>query len=280
MQIDRQIAFIGSGNMASALIHGLIASHTSRPEQIIASDVRSETLGALSSKHGVATTQNNAQACSADVVVLSVKPQVLPALLTEITPHVKQSTLVISIAAGVPLALIESQLVGRRAVRAMPNTPALVRAGATAIAPGQHASTDDLALARSLFESVGVVVETPESLLDAVTALSGSGPAYVFYLAEALIDAGEAVGLPKQVASELALQTVYGAAKLLHEGGEAPAELRRKVTSPGGTTQAGVSKLDELDVKSAFRACVIAARDRGQELGTEALARLIKRQEQ
>jgi pyrroline-5-carboxylate reductase len=147
---------------------------------------------------------------------------------------------VISIAAGVPLALIESKLQGRRVVRAMPNTPALVGAGATAIAPGQHAGPEDLALARALFESVGRVVETPESLLDAVTALSGSGPAYVFYLAEALVDAGEAIGLPKQVAAELALQTVYGAAKLLHESSETPAELRRKVTSPGGTTQAGV----------------------------------------
>jgi pyrroline-5-carboxylate reductase len=276
MQIDRRIAFIGSGNMASALIHGLIASQTSRPEQIIASDVRSETLAALSSAHGVATTQDNAQACSADVVVLSVKPQVMPALLAEIAPHLKPSTLVISIAAGVPLALIESQLIGRRVVRAMPNTPALVAAGATAIAPGQHAGPPDLALARSIFESVGVVVETPESLLDAVTALSGSGPAYVFYLAEALVEAGEAVGLPKQIASELALQTVYGAAKLLRESSEAPAELRRKVTSPGGTTQAGVSKLDELGAKAAFRACVIAARDRGQELGKEAVAKLGK----
>jgi pyrroline-5-carboxylate reductase len=123
---------------------------------------------------------------------------------------------------------------------------------------------------------VGTVVETPESLLDAVTALSGSGPAYLFYLAEALVEAGEAVGLPKPIASELALQTIYGAAKLLHESAEAPAELRRKVTSPGGTTHAGVTKLDELKVKEAFKACVTAARDRGRELGKEALAKLNK----
>jgi pyrroline-5-carboxylate reductase len=277
MQIDRRIAFIGSGNMASALIHGLLASRTSQPDRIIASDVRAETLAALSGEHGISTTQDNARACGAEVIVLSTKPQVLPDLLAEIAPHVKPETLVVSIAAGVPLALIESQLPGRRVVRAMPNTPALVAAGATAIAPGALAGEADLALARSIFESVGVVVETPEALLDAVTALSGSGPAYVFYLAEALIDAGEAAGLPNDIARTLALQTVYGAAKLLHEGSEPPAELRRKVTSPGGTTQAGIAKLDELEVKSAFRACVIAARDRGQELGKQASAKLAPR---
>jgi pyrroline-5-carboxylate reductase len=275
-QIDRRIAFLGSGNMASALIQGLLASGTSKPERIVASDVRAEALDALRTAHGIETTQDNARACGADVIVLSVKPQVLPALLAEIAPHVKESALVISIAAGAPLAMIESQLSGRRVVRAMPNTPALVGAGATAIAPGQHAGNDDLALARRIFESVGTVVDTPESLLDAVTALSGSGPAYLFYLAEALVDAGEAVGLPAHVAQELALQTVYGAAKLLHESSEAPAELRRKVTSPGGTTQAGVAKLDELKVKEAFKACVTAARDRGHELGKEALAKLKK----
>ena len=274
MKIDQHIAFIGSGNMASALIHGLLASGTSRPERILVNDVRKEALDALAREHGVATTADNAQAAASDVVVLSVKPQVLPALLTEIAPHVSASALVISIAAGVPLALIEAQLAGRRVIRAMPNTPALVSAGATALAAGTHASAADLALARGVFESVGTVVETPESLLDAVTALSGSGPAYVFYLAEALVSAGEAVGLPADVAFALALQTVYGAAKLLHERGEAPEELRRKVTSPGGTTQAGVATLDALDVKGAVRKCVTAARDRGQELGREALAKL------
>lgn len=276
MQIDRRVSFLGSGNMATALIQGLLASHTAKPEQIVASDVRADALDALRTTHGIATTQDNARACDADVLVLSVKPQIMPALLVEIAPHVKAQAVVISIAAGVPLVMIESKLQGRRVVRAMPNTPALVGAGATAIAPGQHAGPEDLALARALFESVGRVVETPESLLDAVTALSGSGPAYVFYLAEALVEAGESVGLPNQVATELALQTVYGAAKLLRESGEAPAELRRKVTSPGGTTQAGVAKLDERKVKQAFEACVTAARDRGQELGKEALAKVGK----
>lgn len=274
MSIDRRIAFIGSGNMASALIQGLLASRTSRADQLVASDVRPEALDALKRAHGIATTTDNAAACTADILVLSVKPQVLPALLAELAPHVRADALIISIAAGVPLAAIEAPLPGRRAIRVMPNTPALVAAGATALAAGTHANADDLKLARAIFESVGVVVEVPEPLLDAVTALSGSGPAYVFYLAEALIDAGRAVGLTDDVAKVLALQTVYGAAKLLHESGEAPAELRRKVTSPGGTTHAGVTTLDARDVRGAVTACVTAARDRGRELGREALAKL------
>jgi pyrroline-5-carboxylate reductase len=274
MSIDRRIAFIGSGNMATALIQGLLASKTSRPDQLVASDPRPEALASLQREHGIATTTDNATACRADILILSVKPQVMPSVLAELAPHVGETTLVLSIAAGVPLAAIQLQLPGRRAIRVMPNTPALVGAGASALAAGKHANAEDLRLARAIFESVGVVVEVPESLLDAVTALSGSGPAYVFYLAEALVDAGRSVGLSDDVASTLALQTVYGAAKLLHESGESPAELRRKVTSPGGTTHAGVTTLDAREVRDAVRACVTAARDRGEELGREALAKL------
>ena len=274
MSTDRRIAFIGAGNMASALIHGLLARGTARPASLIASDVRAEGLAALADKHGIVTTHDNARACQAEIVVLSVKPQVLPSLLTELSPQLDPGSLVISIAAGVPLAVIESQLPGRRVIRAMPNTPALVGAGATAIAAGSGASDDDLANARAIFESVGVVVEVAEDLLDAVTALSGSGPAYVFYLAEALVEAGRDVGLRDDVARTLALQTVFGSAKLLHESGEAPGELRRKVTSPNGTTEAGVQTLDARQVREAIRACVTAARDRGRELGREALERL------
>jgi pyrroline-5-carboxylate reductase len=277
MSTDRRIAFIGAGNMASALIQGLLARGNARPESLIASDVRGEALSVLADKHGIVTTQDNARACQADIVVLSVKPQVLPALLPELAAHVGPHTLVISIVAGVPLAVIESQLPDRHVVRAMPNTPALVGAGATAIAAGSGASADDLASAREIFESVGVVVEVAENLLDAVTALSGSGPAYVFYLAESLVEAGRDVGLSDEVARALALQTVYGSAKLLHESGEAPADLRRKVTSPNGTTEAGVKTLEALKVREAFRACVTAARDRGRELGREVLARLNQR---
>ncbi len=276
MAIDRRIAFIGGGNMATALIQGLLASGSSRAEQLVVSDVRADALAALREKLGVATSTDNAAAAAADVIVLSVKPQVLPSVLGELEPHVRAETLIISIAAGVPLAVLESQLPGRRAIRVMPNTPALVAAGATALAGGNGATPDDLRIARAIFESVGIVVEVPESLLDAVTALSGSGPAYLFYLAESLVEAGRAVGLPDDVVSVLALQTVYGSAKLLHESGEAPAELRRKVTSPGGTTHAGVTTLEARDVRGAVRACVIAARDRGAELGREARAAFTK----
>lgn len=271
---DRRIAFIGAGNMASALISGLLARGSARPDTLLASDLREEALQTLAREHGIATTHDNASACAADVIVLSVKPQILPAVLSELAPRIGRDALVVSIAAGVPLAVIEGQLPGVRVIRAMPNTPALVGAGATAIAAGVHAVPADLQTARAIFESVGVVVEVPEAQLDAVTALSGSGPAYVFYLAEALVEAGSGVGLPQDVATTLALQTVYGAAKLLHESAEAPAELRRKVTSPGGTTEAGVKALDGLQVKAAFQACVTAARDRGAELGRDALARL------
>jgi pyrroline-5-carboxylate reductase len=274
MSTDRRIAFIGAGNMASALIHGLLAHGSARPEALIASDVRDEALAALANEHGIVTTRDNARACQAEIVVLSVKPQVLPALLPELAPKLNSSSLVISIAAGVPLAVIEGLLPGRRVVRAMPNTPALVGAGATALAAGSGASGDDLANARAIFESVGVVVEVAEDLLDAVTALSGSGPAYVFYLAEALVEAGRHVGLSDDVARVLALQTVFGSAKLLQESGEAPADLRRKVTSPNGTTEAGVKTLEALRVREAVSACVTAARDRGRELGREALERL------
>lgn len=274
MAIDGRIAFIGAGNMAGALIGGLLEQGVARPERLIACDVAPETLAALATKHGITTTADTRLACQAGVVVLSVKPQVFPVLLPQLAALLGPDNLVISIAAGVPLDAIESQLPAARVVRAMPNVPALVGAGATALAPGRHATEADVALARAIFESVGVVVEVDEALMDAVTALSGSGPAYLYYVAEALTAAGRAVGLPPEVAATLASQTVYGAAKLLHESGEDPAQLRRKVTSPGGTTHAGVARLDALDVRGALEACVVAARDRGRELGAETLAKL------
>lgn len=277
MTIDRHIAFIGSGNMASALIQGLLRSRVSRPDQLIASDVRADALAPLRDRHGIAVTQDNAAACAAPIVVLSVKPQAFPSLLPEIGPRLGPGSLVVSIAAGVPLAAIETHAPSARVIRAMPNTPALIGAGATALAVGSRASDDDFALARKIFESVGVVVEVPEALMDAVTALSGSGPAYQYFLAEALIDAGKKVGLSEQVATTLVLQTLYGAAQLMHGNTESPAELRRKVTSPGGTTHAGVSQLEARAVRAAFESCVVAARDRGRELGQEAFERLAPR---
>jgi pyrroline-5-carboxylate reductase len=195
MALSQSIAFIGAGNMASALIEGLIAAGTCPPARIIATDVRAEALAALSARHGIRSAADNAGAArAADLIVLSTKPQVFPAILPELAGVAGADKLVISIAAGVPIAVIESQLAHARVVRAMPNTPALVQAGATAIAAGSRATEADLDAAAAIFASVGIVERVPERALDAVTALSGSGPAYVFLMAEALAAAGVRVG--------------------------------------------------------------------------------------
>jgi pyrroline-5-carboxylate reductase len=276
MSLSQRIAFIGAGNMASALIHGLVAAGTCKAARIIATDVRAEALIDLGAQHGIRTASDNAAAArDADVIVLSTKPQVLPAVLRELAPSVGASQLLISIAAGVPLAAIEHELAaGVRVVRAMPNTPALVQAGATAIASGAHATADDMQIAEAIFRSVGVVERVPEALMDAVTALSGSGPAYVFLLVEALTAAGVQVGLPRATAAALAAQTVYGAGKLLHESGEPPEALRAKVSSPGGTTVAGIERLEQLDLRGVIADAVQRATERGRELGAEAAGKL------
>jgi pyrroline-5-carboxylate reductase len=275
MALSQRIAFIGAGNMAGALVQGLIAARACSPGQLVASDARPEASAELARKHGIASAPDNpAAARGADVLVLCVKPQVLPAVLAELAPNVGPGTLAVSIAAGVPLSVLERGLgAGVRAVRAMPNTPALVQAGATAIAAGTHATEADLALCETLFASVGVVERVAEPLLDAVTGLSGSGPAYVFLLVEALSAAGRAVGLPAGTAAALAAQTVYGAAKLLHESGEAPEALRRKVTSPNGTTQAGIECLEQRDFLGVVADAVRSATERAHVLGAEAAAK-------
>jgi pyrroline-5-carboxylate reductase len=275
MALPQGIAFIGGGNMATALIQGLIATHTARREQLLVSDVRQEGLVQLRDKYGVRTTLDNRVACNSDILVLSVKPQTFAGLLPAIAPHLAPSTLVISIAAGVPLRAIEAALPQSRVVRAMPNTPALVSAGATAIAPGSKATPEDMALATKIFVSVGQVVHVDEAQMDAVTALSGSGPAYVFLLAEALAAAGAELGLAPEIASVLAAQTIYGAGRLLIESHDPPSELRRKVTSPGGTTAAGLAALEARDFAGAVAACLRAANARGAELGKEAANSLL-----
>ncbi|HEX4355094.1 MAG TPA: pyrroline-5-carboxylate reductase [Polyangiales bacterium] len=275
MSISQRIAFIGGGNMAAALIHGLLATHTTRADQLIACDVLPESLTRLRDRHGIQTSTDNARARDAGVVVLSVKPQVFPTLLPELAPLLSERSLVISIAAGVPLQAIEAWLPKSRVVRAMPNTPALASAGATAIAPGERARDEDLAIARALFASVGRVVQVDEAQMDAVTALSGSGPAYVFLMAEAMIEAATKIGLPRDVATTLTLQTIFGAGKLLAESQDGAAELRRKVTSPGGTTAAGLEALEHGHFRALIEACLDAARARGAELGAEVSAKLM-----
>lgn len=272
MPIERTIAFLGAGNMAAALIDGLIAAGTCRPEDLTATDVRPERLKELVDRHGIRGTASNPEAVAeADVVILALKPQVLSVVLDGIKDSLRPEALVVSVAAGVPAHVIEGRLApGTRVVRTMPNTPALVHAGATGIAPGARASKEDLTLVEQLFGSVGRAVIVSEQLLDAVTGLSGSGPAYVFVMIEALSDAGVKMGLPRDAALELAAQTVYGAAKVVLESGEHPAKLKDRVTSPAGTTIAGVHALEKGGLRNIMFEAVQAATQRADELGKKA----------
>ncbi len=268
MSIEKKIAFIGGGNMAEALIKGLIAAGTMKPDQIVVADVSADRLAHLHKTYGVAQKGNVDAAREADILVLCVKPQVIERVLAEIAPAVDGRKLVISIAAGMVIAKIERALKeGSHVVRVMPNTPALVLAGAAALAGGKNATSDDLALTQGIFNSVGRAVIVEEKLMDAVTGLSGSGPAYVFTIIEALSDAGVKVGLPRQLALELAAQTVYGAAKMVLETKEHPGKLRDLVTSPGGTTIEGLHALEKGKLRATLMNAVEAATARSRELG-------------
>lgn len=272
----RRLGFLGAGNMAAALIKGLLHGQVMPAERITASDVKAERLEQLHAAHGIrTTTDNHALLRESDVLVLSVKPQVIDKVLTEIGAEVRPDQLVISVAAGVPVEALEGRLpAGSRVVRAMPNTPATVQAGATAIAAGAHASADDLRIARELFEAVGRVVVLEESLLDAVTGLSGSGPAYLMLIIEALADGGVKVGLHRDTALLLAAQTVFGSAKLLLETGEHPGRLKDMVTSPGGTAIAGLHTLESGALRKTLIDAVEAATKRSIELGEQMAAKL------
>ena len=271
----RNIGFVGAGNMATALIEGLLHAGV-LPHRIVASDVKAERLAHLNEAKGIRTIRDNrALLRESDVVVLSVKPQVMDRVLTELGRDVSATQLVVSVAAGVPIDALEARLpAGSRVVRAMPNTPATVLAGATAIAAGTHASEDDLRVARELFEAVGRVVILEESLLDAVTGLSGSGPAYIMLIIEALADGGVKVGLHRDTALLLAAQTVFGSAKLLLESGEHPGRLKDMVTSPGGTAIAGLHTLESGALRKTLIDAVEAATKRAMELGAQMAAKL------
>jgi pyrroline-5-carboxylate reductase len=265
---DKRIAFIGAGNMGEALIKGLLEAGRVRPEQLIATDVRTDRLETIRKAYRIDTLTNNREAVTkAQIVLLAVKPQVMNAVLTELNGTVVEDHLMLSIAAGIRTAFIEGKFSQpTRVVRIMPNTPALVMAGASAIAPGQHATAADIEMARLIFEAVGQVVQVEEHLMDAVTGLSGSGPAYIFVLIEALSDAGVRMGLSREVATLLAAQTVLGAARMVLETGEHPAKLKDMVTSPGGTTAAGLHVLEQAGFRGTLRAAVEAATRRSQEL--------------
>ncbi len=266
--LAHKITFVGGGQMAEALIGGLLAAKLCKPAQLWATDPVSSRLDHLKREYGVKVGGQNREATAwADVVVLAVKPQVMDAVLAELKTELAKA-LVLSVAAGVPIRRIADACGARtRVVRAMPNTPAMIRAGMTALAMGPGVREDDVACARQIFESVGKVVPVEERLMDAVTGLSGSGPAYVFLAIEALADGGVKMGLPRATSELLAAQTVMGAARLVLETGQHPAKLKDQVASPGGTTIAGLHRLELGGLRATFIDAVEAATKRSQELG-------------
>jgi pyrroline-5-carboxylate reductase len=266
--MTRTIGFIGGGNMAEAMIRGLLRGDDFAPAHVSVSGPREERMRELREAYGIEATTDNKVPAAAQIVVLSVKPQIMARVLEEVAETIAPDALVISIAAGIPVATIQARLAsGTRVIRAMPNTPALVDAAATAIAGGEHARESDLADAKRIFDSIGLTVILEESQMDAVTGLSGSGPAYVFLILEALSDAGVKVGLSRRTAQLLAAQTVLGSAKLLLETNEHPGRLKDMVTSPGGTAITGLHTLENGGVRTTLMNAVEAATRRSRELG-------------
>jgi pyrroline-5-carboxylate reductase len=268
MPKNKNIAVIGAGHMAGALIGGMIRSKLVLAPRIIASRRGADALAELQKKWGVRTTTDNRKAAAgADIIILAVKPQMARKVMEELAGTVRPDQLVISVMAGVTTAAISKALrVDGPVVRAMPNTPCQVDAGATAIAAGAFAGEKDLKRAEAVFASVGLVVTLPEAALDAVTGLSGSGPVYIYMAIEAMIDGGVKMGIPRQVAAKLAAQTVYGAAKLVLETGKHPAVLKDEVTTPGGTAITAIHVLESKGLRSVLIDGIEAATKRSQEL--------------
>ena len=270
MLSDRTIGFVGAGNMAEALIAGLLHANQVSPSRLLASDVDQSRLTWLHQMYKIRTAANNSSvAQEADILVLAVEPQILDGVLAEIAGAVDADTLIVSVAAGYPIARIARGLSGAdRIVRSMPNTPSLVRAGITAVAYEERLRSIDATAARTLFESIGQVVRVEERWLDAVTGLSGSGPAYVYVMIEALADGGVKMGLPREMAQLLAAQTVSGAARLMLESREHPGVLKDRVASPGGTSIAGLHELERGGLRAALISAVETAAQRSYELGS------------
>ena len=264
-----KIGFLGAGKMASALAKGFVAAKIVSPKQIIASDVMEPARAVFAKEVGGAATDSNLEVLRfANVLILAVKPDQVLSVLAEIKPLCTGKHLLISIAAGVTIAKLEGALPLRsRVIRVMPNTPALVGAGAAGYALGSHANGEDGELAQKLLGAVGIAFAVKESLLDAVTGLSGSGPAYVFQIIEALSDGGVATGLPRDVATRLAAQTLLGAAKMVLETGMHPGALKDMVTSPGGTTIEGLHEMEKGKVRGALINAVRAATEKSKRLG-------------
>jgi pyrroline-5-carboxylate reductase len=266
------IAILGAGKMGEALIAGLVSSGWRTPDEIVTSDRRPDRLAEIGERFGVRTTATNAEAIlGAELVVIAVKPQDMDALLVDIGGHLAPDQTVLSIAAAIPTAAIERHLAAAvPVVRAMPNTPATVHEGMAGIAPGAHAGEEHLRKAEELLAHVGRTVRVSEPHLDAVTAVSGSGPAYFALLAESMIEAGILLGLSREISTDLVVQTMLGTAKLLRDCKMHPVELRESVTSPGGTTIAAIRELEQAGVRAAFLNAIQAAMNRSRELANDA----------
>jgi pyrroline-5-carboxylate reductase len=260
------VAIIGAGVMGETLLSGLIRSGR-RAEDLLVGEKRRERAHELEERYGVEVVSNLEAVRRADTLVLVVKPQDMGDVVDEIATAVRPGQLVVSLAAGITTTFIESRLPeGAAVVRVMPNTPALVDEGMAAISPGLHCDESHLVEAESLMASTGKVIRVPERQQDAVTAISGSGPGYIFFVVESMIEAGVHLGLPRSTAAELVVQTVVGSAKLLRDTGEHPVVLRERVTSPGGTTAAALRQLEDHKVRAAFLVAIEAARDRSRAL--------------
>jgi len=261
------LGVIGAGNMAEALLKGAIAAGAVAAEKIVASDPSAQRREVMT-RMGIKAVGDNLTPATCPMVLLAVKPQVLAAVLEEISPAVDRDAVVVSIAAGITTSLIDQKLRRKgRIVRVMPNTPMLVLAGASALCRGPRATDDDVARVQKLFAASGWTVVVDEAAMDAVTAVSGSGPAYFFYLIEAMIEAGIAEGLDEPTAAELAGQTCAGAAKLLRQTGRPARDLRAEVTSPGGTTQRAIETMEAAGVKQTLVKAIRAAAERSRQLG-------------
>ena len=263
------VAILGVGVMGEALLAGLLSGGMP-PGDVLVGEKRADRAQQLIDKHGVRVLANTEAVAAADAVLLVVKPQDMGDVLAEVGSSLRPGTLVVSLAAGITTAFIEARVPdGVPVVRAMPNTPALVDEGMHAIAPGTHCDAEHLDRVEEMLSTTGRVARVPEGQMDAVTAISGSGPAYLFYVVESMIEAGVHLGLPRTTASELVVQTMVGSAKLLRETGEHPTVLRERVTSPGGTTAAAVRELEDNRVRAAFMTAMESAARRSRELAGE-----------
>jgi pyrroline-5-carboxylate reductase len=264
------LAILGAGVMGETVLSGLLRAGW-HADQIVATDRRLERQLELTTRYGIKMLENTEAVAEAETVILVVKPQDMSDLLMEIAESIKPGTLVVSLAAGIDTTFIESRLPeGVAVVRVMPNTPAQVDEGMAAISPGSHSTQDHLDRVTEILSATGRVITVPEQYQDAVTAISGTGPAYLFFVVEAMIEAGVHLGLPRDTATELVVQTMLGSAKLLRETGEHPTVLRERVTSPGGTTAAAVRELEDHKVRAAFLRAMEAARDRSRDLAAAA----------